>query len=140
MKKTPLGPSPEELEKRDGIDLSRPRRARGRVTKTIRNHEDPRLKAKRFRRQFVSSLDRKRMRTKDVPPNCVLIYMRPENFNEIMDRDTNQICKEEHKKLYINGEPGRGMDVFIVLDSDISQIHITYITSVSKHGDIWEVK
>lgn len=126
-KQVPLGPGPDEIAAAQGIDLSRPRRARGRVTQTIRGKEDPRLKAKRHRQEFFRNIDRRRLRKKDVPDNCALVYMSGTSFAEIMDKETHVVQPRLEPKSFIQGEPGRGMTVVLVNDEDITQFHITHI-------------
>jgi hypothetical protein len=80
------------------------------------------------------------MTGKDVPPNCTLVYLPDELFDAIMDRTKTIINRYEFGvESWTNGEPGRGMDVFIVKHSDITQFHITYILEVIGNN-YWHIK
>lgn len=136
-KQVPLGPGPDEIAAAQGIDLSRPRRARGRVTQTIRGKEDPRLKAKRHRQEFFKNIDKKKMRKSDVPDNCALFYVEPFRLDEFLNGDSQLVYPKLERGL-IQGEAGRGMTVVIVNKADITKFHITHILGCDE--DFWKVK
>lgn len=146
-KQTPLGPSPEQLEKADGIDLSKSvahgHRAKA-ATKTYRTKEDPVEKRKRDRREFVEQLDKKRHGKHSVPSNCVLCYVDPETWELILALKKRWICDADA----VNGfktrtEITNGTTFFIIDNNDIKRwnmMHVVHTQNPRHLGMIYSLK
>tara|TARA_R110002167_G_scaffold116580_1_gene291747 strand:+ start:627 stop:1070 length:444 start_codon:yes stop_codon:yes gene_type:complete len=132
MKRRPLGPSPEELEKAQGLDLSKSvaygHRAKA-ATKTYRTKEDPIEKRKRDRREFISKMDKKRHpKRSKIPFNCVLCYVPPETWDQILALKKRWICdKDSVSGFQTRTEISNGTTFFIIDNDDIKRWNMMHV-------------
>lgn len=134
-----LGPSPEELlAEMPQSGAGRPMRGTRKPTKTYRPVEDPKLKAQRDRREWVTKVCKGEKRYRSAPPNCALVYVNPLVFSQVVERAVDSVASGVFEASYVNGDPCRGMDVFMINNDHISQHHITHITKVDEN--YWTLK